>query len=110
MPYIDVNVNCRITEEKELALKAALGEIITEIPGKTEGSLMIQFKDNCRLWHSGENGSPIAVVNVMLYGSASKEAYKSFADSTIALFGKELGIDGQHVYVKFEEVSNWFWG
>lgn len=109
MPYIDVNVNCEISEEKEVALKAALGEIIAVIPGKSEGSLMIQFKDNCRLWHSGENG-PVAFINVMLLGSAPKDAYKGFADRVIALFHKELGIDGQHIYVKFEEVPNWFWG
>ena len=110
MPYIDINVNSRITEEKEVALKAALGEIITEIPGKTEGSLMIQFRDNCRLWHSGENGCPIALINVMLLGSAPKDAYKNFADRVIDLFREELGVDGHHIYVKFEEVPNWFWG
>lgn len=109
MPYIDVNVNCEITEEKEMTLKTALGEIISEIPGKSEDSLMIQFHDRCHLWHAGDNSGRIAFINVMLLGSAPKDAYKTFSDRVIDLFHTELEIDKNHSYVKFEEVPNWFW-
>jgi len=110
MPYIDVNVNCEITKEKETALKTALGEMISELPGKSEGSLMIQFHDNCRLWLSGEDDCKIALINVMLLGSAPKDAYKNFSERIIDLLHTELAIDDNHSYVKFEEVPNWFWG
>jgi len=110
MPYIDVNVNCEITAEKETTLKTALGEIISEIPGKSEDSLMIQFHDFCRLWHAGDNSSRIAFINVMLLGCAPKDAYKAFSDRVMELFCAQLEIDKNNIYVKFEEVPNWFWG
>lgn len=110
MPFIDVRLNCSLTAEKEEELKAGFGRLIEEIPEKTEGSLMMQFSDNCRLWHGGEKGFPIALVNVMLLGSSTRAAYQSFSNGCIALLEKELGVAGNHVYVKFEEVPNWFWG
>lgn len=110
MPYIDFKVSTELSSEKEALLKTELGKIITEIPGKTESRLMVEFSDNCRLWYAGTNDEASAFVNVMLYGSASEEAYKSLADKTIELISSELSIPKNRIYLKFEEVSNWFWG
>lgn len=107
MPFIDVRANGPITPQQESALKAGLGKAIAQIPGKSEGSLMVQFTDNCRLWFGGEQDGAIVLVNVMLYGRAAPEAYKAFKDEAIPLLEKELG--AKTVYLKFEEVPNWFW-
>lgn len=110
MPYIDFNVSNTLTSQKENLIKSGLGKIIEEIPGKTESRLMIQFKDNCRLWFGGENSEPMAFINVMVYGSALKDSYQAFSDKAIQLISAELEIPGNNIYVKFEEVPNWFWG
>lgn len=110
MPFIDVKTSNPVTGEQEKTIKTALGEAISLIPGKSESSLMIQFQDNCRLWFRGQNESPIAFVNVMLYGKSEPSACQKAADEVIGILEKEAGVPKSNIYVKFEEVSNWFWG
>lgn len=107
MPFIDVRTSGTLSAEQETAVKAELGKAISLIPGKTESGLMIQLTDGCHMWFGGEQQGTIAFVNVMLYGSASAESYKKFSDSVIPMLEDKLGAD--KVYLKFEEVSNWFW-
>ncbi len=107
MPFIDVRTSCPVSAAQEEGLKAQLGKAIALIPGKSEGSLMVQFTDNCRLWFGGQQEGPIAFVNVMVYGASAKEAYKKFSDAVVPQLEQVLGC--RHVYLKFEEVPNWFW-
>lgn len=107
MPFLDVRASCPIAPEQEEALKTQLGKAISLLPGKSEGSLMMQFTDNCRLWFGGRQEGPIVFVNAMLYGSATKEACKRFSDAVIPQMEQVLG--AKTVYLKFEEVANWFW-
>ncbi len=110
MPYISVNLSSALSSEKEEILKKEFGELIQTIPGKTEERLMLEFQDNCRLWFKGQNNAPIAFINVMLYGKSEHEFYQALADKTIALLNRELDVPSANIYVKFEEVPNWFWG
>ena len=41
MPYIDVNVSIKLSDQEKDNLKSKLGELISIIPGKTENVLMI---------------------------------------------------------------------
>lgn len=107
MPFLDVRTSCPVSSEQETLLKAELGKAIALIPGKSESSLMVQFTDNCRLWMGGKQDGPIAFVNVMIYGTAAQEACERFQAAVIPLLERELG--AKHVYLKFEEVSHWFW-
>ena len=107
MPFIDVHCSGPVSPEQEIGLKTALGEAISLIPGKSEGSLMLQVTENCRLWFGGKQEGIIAFVNVMLYGAAPRDAYESFSAAAIPLVQRELG--AKTVYLKFEEVPNWFW-
>lgn len=106
MPFIDVRTDKTISTEQENALKAELGSAIALIPGKSEDSLMVQFTDNCRMWFGGKQENA-AMVNVMLYGSAEKASYRAFSDRVIPAIESTLGVG--RVYLKFEEVPNWFW-
>lgn len=106
MPFIDVRSSGEISRELEIELKTRLGRAIGLLPGKSEDSLMIQFSDHCRLWFGGETGN-VAFVNVMLYGAAPKADYRQFSDTVIPMLEELLGV--RHVYLKFEEVANWFW-
>ncbi|WP_099204283.1 phenylpyruvate tautomerase MIF-related protein [Scatolibacter rhodanostii] len=110
MPYIDVNLSSALSVEKETILKKEIGQLIALIPGKTESSLMIQFKDCCRLWYNGKNEEPIAFVNVMLLGKASKDSYDALTGGLIQLFQQEMDVPAANTYVKFEEVPDWCWG
>lgn len=107
MPFIDVRFSGEISEARETELKADLGKAICLIPGKAESHLMVQFTDHCRLWFGGEQDGPIVFVNVMLYGSAAPEHYAQFKDAVIPMLEEKLG--AKTVYLKFEEVPNWYW-
>ena len=59
--------------------KNRLGQIITQIPGKSEEFLMIELEDNCRLYFGGNQDGPTAYVKVEVFGSLSDE-YSLYAD------------------------------
>ncbi len=107
MPFIDVRFSGEISGAQEAELKTGLGKAIGLIPGKSEGSLMVQFTDRARLWFGGAQDGPIAMVNVMLYGSAAPEHYARFKDAVIPMLEEKLG--AKTVYLKFEEVPHWYW-
>lgn len=107
MPFVDLRASSAISAELEAEIKAELGKAIQLIPGKSESSLMVQFTDNCRLWFGGEQNGTTVFVNVMLYGAADSQSYRSFGNAVIPMLEKKLG--AAHVYLKFEEVPNWFW-
>ncbi|PRR82430.1 hypothetical protein CLVI_17700 [Clostridium vincentii] len=54
MPYINSTLTVKMTDEKKELIKSRLGEIITEIPGKSEEWLMVGFKDGHELFFRGE--------------------------------------------------------
>lgn len=107
MPFLDVKASCEITPAQELELKTELGRLISLIPGKSEGALMISFTDHCRLWFGGEQEAPIAMVKAMIYGSASPESCSAFGDAVVELFQRVLGV--KHMYFKLEDGTDWCW-
>ena len=109
MPFIDTKLNIKLTEEKEVALKARLGEAIATFPGKSEYWLMLNFTDNSRMWFRGYNNFPIAMVEVKLFGTADEETCSRMTGIICRLFKEELDISPDHVYVKYEFTDHWGW-
>lgn len=109
MPFIDTKLNIRLTEEKEAALKAKLGEAISIFAGKSEYWLMLNFTDNCRMWFRGYQSFPIAMVEIKIFGNASDETCAKMTKTVCELFEHELGIAPDHVYVKYEFCDRWGW-
>lgn len=109
MPFIDTKLNVRLTEEKEAALKARLGEAITIFPGKSEYWLMMNFSDESRMWFRGYNNFPVAYVQIQLFGSSNEETCAKMTKTVCKIFQEELGISPEHIYVKYEFVDVWGW-
>lgn len=109
MPFIDTKLNIRLPEDKEQALKAALGEAISVFPGKSEYWLMLNFSENCRLWFRGYDNFPAAMVEVSLFGSASAEQTSAMTARISKIFRDILGISPDHVYVKYSFTDHWGW-
>lgn len=107
MPFIDVRANCPITGEQETKLKTELGKAIALIPGKSESSLMVQLAGGAKMWFGGSEEGPIVMANVSIYGTAPESAFQAFGEEAVKLFREILG--AKHVYVKFEETTNWAW-
>lgn len=108
MPYINLRTNKGISSEVELRIKERLGEAIS-IVGKSEGWLMVEFNDNCKLYFKGSNESPICYVDIKLYGKASREAYSRMTNVICSILDEELGIPASNVYVSYGEYDNWGW-
>jgi len=106
MPYINVKTSAAVAPEQETALKTALGAAITAI-GKSEAWLMVEIEDNRRLWFRGENSEPMAMVEVELFGKAGDEQYDKMTKEICEILTKTLGISGEEIYVKYEEIAHW---
>ena len=106
MPYINVKTNTAVTPQQETALKTALGSAIAAL-GKSEAWLMVEIEDNRRLWFRGENSEPIAMVEVELFGKANDDQYDKLTKEICALVSDTLGVGGEEIYVKYEEIAHW---
>lgn len=109
MPFINSKVSVTLTEEKKESIKTKLGQAISLIPGKSESWLMVGFEDQCSLYFRGVKEEKVAFVEVKIFGTASKSALSALTKAICDIYKEELGIDGDKVYVKYEEVSHWGW-
>lgn len=106
MPYINVKSNKSIPLDKEENIKRRIGEAVTII-GKSEGWLMVDFNENCHLYFKGSSESPIAYVEVKLFGSSSSDAYNNLTNTITNILNEELLIEPSNIYVSYFETSNW---
>lgn len=66
MPFINVKTNAAVPSDKETAIKTALGQAISAIPGKSESWLMVGIEPEYILYFKGDN-APAAMVEVSIY-------------------------------------------
>lgn len=109
MPFINSKISTSITKEQEQMIKTRLGQAITTIPGKSESWLMLGFEPEYTLYFRGENAEPMAMVEVSVYGNENPSAFSALTGQICQIFQEILGIAPDHVYVKYEVVSNWGW-
>ena len=106
MPFINAKFSDTVSPEKETALKSALGEAISLL-GKSERYLMVQIQDGCRLYFGGDNSAPTAFFDVSLLHSAPRASYEKLTARLCDIAKEVMDVDGDRVYVKFEETENW---
>ncbi|MCM1334406.1 MAG: phenylpyruvate tautomerase MIF-related protein [Bacteroides sp.] len=108
MPFINVKTNVSVSKEKEVAVKSALGEAITAIPGKSEGWLMVGFEPEYRLYFKGSD-EPATMVEVSIYGNASSSALDTFTGKVDDILERELSLSPSRIYVKYVQTPDWGW-
>ncbi len=109
MPYINSTLTVKITDEKKEAIKSKLGEIITEIPGKSEEWLMVGFKDDHTLFFRGDKKEKAAFVEIKIFGIADRIHKEAITAKVSSLFEEELNIPKDSIYIIFDEVKDWGW-
>ena len=109
MPFINSKVSVAMTQEQEQELKSRLGQAIRLIPGKSENWLMCWFEDNYHLYFKGDNSQPLAFIEVKVFGREDSVAFEKMTREITDIFGDVLGIAADHIYIKYEAVSNWGW-
>lgn len=104
MPFIEVKTNQNISDKE--ALKTALGEAITAIPGKSESWLMVELEDNNAMYFQGSN-EPCAMFEIAIFGKASEAAYDDLTKRICSISEKCLGVSPGRTYVKYSEIEHW---
>lgn len=108
MPFINVKTNTAVPAAKAEAIKSALGEAITAIPGKSERWLMVGIEPEQLLYFQGSD-TPAAMVEVSIFGGANASAYNDLTGRICSILNDSLCIDTSRIYVKYAETDNWGW-
>ena len=109
MPYIRVRCNRPLSKETVAELQKELGKTIALFPGKTERWLMTDCEGDCALSLAGKSDAPLAMVEVELLGASTPDAYAAVTRNLTDLLQRVVGIPGNGVYVKYENLEYWGW-
>ncbi len=109
MPYIEVKTTAPVTEEKCRAIKSALGDAISLIPGKSEGWLMLAIEGDTHMYFRGDDSQPTAFVEVKIYGSANPDAFRKMTAELTKIYGEILNVAPDHMYIRYFGSSDWGW-
>lgn len=106
MPYIAVSTSAILSEQQKDALKAALGERISVIPGKTEAKLMVDIADGHTMYFAGEKRA-LAYVDVKCFGTTEFAHKKAFTEAAFAAVQQTTGLPQDSIYLTYSEFANW---
>lgn len=108
MPFINVRTNVAVPADRETAIKSALGQAVTAIPGKSEAWLMVGIEPEYTLYFKGTN-EPAAMVEVSIYGSASSSSLNALTGKITDVLSKQLSVEPSRIYVKYAQTPDWGW-
>lgn len=109
MPFINSKISCKLDVGKQEHLKAALGQIITTVPGKSEKFLMIGFEDEYDLYFAGSKVEKGAFVEVKIFGSTTDDVLEKVTQQICELYEKELGLSPHNIYITYDFINHWGW-
>ena len=107
MPYINVSVPQKLTDETVIALKSELGQAISLIPGKNESVLMIIVEDGKKIFFGGDAQGNEAFVDVRVYGKCELGNKRLFTETVYEIFGRLLGTAPGRMFLNFTEHDSW---
>jgi len=107
MPYIDVNITKKLSDDEKDILKTKLGELISIIPGKTEDVTMIGINDGYTMYMSGQRKEKLAYLNIKLFKQSEFEYKMELTKQIFEFFEKEFDITGENMYMNFDEYDSW---
>lgn len=108
MPFINTNTNVNVTDEQREQLKTELGKAI-ECVGKSESWLMLSFEDNCKMYFKGDSSSPMAFVDVSVFGKSSDSGCQAMTKELCRIYNDILGISPDKLYIKYSGTTQWGW-
>ncbi len=108
MPFINVKTNVSVSAQREEAVKSALGQAVSALPGKSESWLMVGVEPEYHLYFKG-GAEPAAMVEVSVYGNAPASALNALTGRISEILKKELEIPPSRIYVSYMQTPNWGW-
>lgn len=110
MPYVNCIVSKEVTANDMEKLKVYIGDLINQIPGKSEEWLFVRFCDKQNLYFKGTKQQDAAIVEIKLLGTQEIKYKDMFTSKVSELLEDELEIPKGNIYVVFYEVPSGNWG
>jgi len=107
MPFIHTITNHQVSEQEAQKLKEAFGRAIECIPGKSERWLMLALSDGCRMAFRGKADTPLAMLEVSIFGTATEAALADLTQALTATVTEVLHIPPHGTYVKYTFTDHW---
>ena len=107
MPYINVKTNAKLSAKAKANIQSRLFDCIGVIPGKSDRYLMIAVEDGVAMAFHRDSESPMAMVEVKIFGEASKGDYQKLTGAITLILADEAKVEKDYCYVKFDEVKYW---
>lgn len=108
MPFIDVKLSRKLTDDEKRQLKSDLGASIS-IMHKPESYLMVGICDGYDLYFAGNKLENGAYVSVSAFGKVNPSDTEKMTESICAILGKRFSVKGSEIYVTYTGVENWGW-
>lgn len=108
MPYIDIKLSKKATEEQKEVLKTEFGKAI-KIMHKPESYLMVGIQDNYDLYFAGKKLENGAFVSVSVFGSVSSTDSQNMTERICEILKSVFATQGDCVYVTYGGIQNWGW-
>ena len=108
MPFIDVKLSKKITDEQKEQLKSDLGKSVSLLH-KPESYLMVGICDGYDLYFAGNKLANGAYVSVSAFGRVNPSDTQKMTASICDILSKRLSVAGNNVYVTYEGIENWGW-
>lgn len=109
MPYLNISLSNKISEQQKNEIAAAAGSLIGLLPGKSETSLMIRIDSDTMMYFRGvaEN---CAYISLSLYQMSTYEKKGEFAKALVEAVGQIADIRSDNIFMTFSEFGNWVVG
>lgn len=111
MPVIRTYCSAPIEPAAREALKAAYGQAIEAVPGKSEAWLMCLFEGEVPIYLAGDDSAPSALVTLDVFarGEAPHDALERFTEKITPVVARELGVDPTRIYIVYAATPDFGW-
>lgn len=107
MPFLAISTGKNLTPEAKQAITKNLGEIITVIPGKNVGNLMVEITDAAYMVFNGAKTDECLYMSILLHGAAAHEAKSALVEKCCAMLAEVTKIPVNNIYITVAEHANW---
>jgi len=108
MPYLSIQTNQPVDNDKNQALLKKASHTVAEILSKPESYVMVAIQSNTPMSFAGNN-EPTAYVELKSLG-LPESSTAEFSQAICNLVSSELGISTDRIYIEFSGPDRHMWG
>ena len=107
MPYIRLSLTQKLTREKRDELVTAIGEALSEIPGKTGADLISDIEDGRVIYKGSVQQEDMVFADVRYHGKYEYEYRSRFTAAIFDAVNRIVGTDKDRMFLNITEFSSW---